>query len=253
MSKILIIDDSPSLSGFLRDVLTRKGYAVHAALDAGMGLKLFKSQKPDLVFAGVRGRSAEGWDTAGDLRKAGAEVPLVLLVDELSKEAEEKASALGCAGLLHKGLKPEALLQKVLDFCAAKAPLSREGQPATKGRVLIVDDEAVIRTVLARFLKSKGYEAVTAANGKEALEAVKRERPHLMLLDIRMPEMDGFEVLRRLREVDKEIAVMVITANTDLEEARRIMEMGASDYIVKPFHLDYLETSVITKLLMVMA
>lgn len=74
-----------------------------------------------------------------------------------------------------------------------------------------------------------------------------------MLLDIRMPEMDGFEVLRRLREVDREVAVIMITANTDLEQARKTMEMGACDYVVKPFHLDYLETTVMAKLLMVTA
>ena len=60
-------------------------------------------------------------------------------------------------------------------------------------------------------------------------------------------------MLRRLREVDQEIAVIMITANTDLEQARKTIEMGACDYVVKPFHLDYLETTVMAKLLMVTA
>jgi DNA-binding response OmpR family regulator len=252
--KILIIDDSPNLSGFLRDVLLRKGYSVHAVSDPANGMLLFKNQKPDLVFAGVRTRAADGWDVFTALREANAKVPAAILADDVTKEAEDRGGSAGCAGFIFKGLKPEQFLQKVLEVCSRLAPVSREGASgATKGRILVVDDEDIIRTVLARFLKGKGYDVVTAANGKEALERVKRERPHLMLLDIRMPEMDGFEVLKRVHDVDREIAIMMITANTDLQEARKTMEMGACDYIVKPFHLDYLETTVMAKLLMVTA
>ena len=177
----------------------------------------------------------------------------MILSNSISKEAEEKGESLGCAGFVYKGLKPEVLLKKVLDVCQQHAPLSGEGLKATKGRILVVDDETVVRNVLARFLKGKGYDVVTAANGREAMERIKQERPHLMLLDIRMPEMDGFEVLRRVHDIDREIAVMMISANIDVDQARRTIEMGACDYIVKPFHLDYLETTVMAKLLLVTA
>ncbi len=254
MPKVLIIDDSPNLSGFLRDVLVRKGYSVHAVSDQANGLLLFKNQKPDLVFSGVQIERPEGWEMIKKLRAMNADIPVAVLANAVSKEAEDKAEEAGCAGLVFKGLKPEQLLQKVSDICARHAPLSKEGKTdTTKGRILVVDDEEVIRTVLSRFLKGKGYDVVTAADGREALERVKKERPHLMLLDVRMPEMDGFEVLRRVHGIDQEIAVMMITANTDLEQARKTMEMGACDYIVKPFHLDYLETTVMAKLLMVTA
>jgi CheY-like chemotaxis protein len=205
------------------------------------------------VFSGVHSRRGDGWEFVEKLRSANPSIPLMVLSNSVSKVAEEKGESLGCAGFVYKGLKPEVLLQKVLDVCSKHAPLSGEGLKATKGRILVVDDEDVIRTVLARFLKGKGYDVVTAANGKEALERVKRERPHLMLLDIRMPEMDGFEVLRRVHDIDREIAVMMITANMDVDQARQTIEMGACDYIVKPFHLDYLETTVMAKLLLVTA
>lgn len=254
MPKILIIDDSSSLTAFLRDILSRKGYAVHAMNDAAAGAKHFKNQKPDLVFLGVGAGKDDAFALAGQLREIKPETPVVALSDAPSKDLEGKAAAAGCASVIFRGLKPEAFLQKVLEACAAHAPLSLEGAlETTKGRLLVVDDETIIRDVLARFFKRKGYSVSTAKNGKEALEMVKKERPHLMLLDIRMPEMDGFEVLRRLRDVDREVAVMMITANTDLGEAQKTIEMGACDYIVKPFHLDYLETTVMAKLLLVTA
>jgi len=73
---------------------------------------------------------------------------------------------------------------------------------------------------------------------------VKEERPHLILLDVQMPKMDGLEVLRRLREIDKEVSVIMITSVNEQEIARQAIELGAFDYIVKPLDLPYLEQSL---------
>ena len=73
---------------------------------------------------------------------------------------------------------------------------------------------------------------------------MKEERPHLILLDIQMPKMDGLEVLRRLREIDKEVSVIMITSVNEQEIARQAIELGAFDYIVKPLDLPYLEQSL---------
>ena len=73
---------------------------------------------------------------------------------------------------------------------------------------------------------------------------MKEERPHLILLDVQMPKMDGLEVLRRLREIDKEVSVIMITSVNEQEIARQAIELGAFDYIVKPLDLPYLEQSL---------
>jgi DNA-binding response OmpR family regulator len=104
--------------------------------------------------------------------------------------------------------------------------------------------------VLERFLKWKGYDVVTAPDGPTALALVRKERPHLMLLDVDMPEMSGLEVLKLLRDVDKEIGVIMVTGNTDPDTAEWTLKRGASDYIVKPLNFQYLETTVMTKLLL---
>ena len=113
-----------------------------------------------------------------------------------------------------------------------------------EGRVLVVDDDPNVQEILREFLSAKGYEIITAGDGAEGLRRVKEERPHLILLDIQMPKMDGLEVLRRLREIDKEVSVIMITSVNEQEIARKAMELGAFDYIVKPLDLPYLEQSL---------
>ena len=111
-------------------------------------------------------------------------------------------------------------------------------------RVLVVDDEPVARELLSEFLTAKGYAVLTASNGEEALRKLKEERPHLILLDIRMPKMDGLETLRRVREIDHEVGVIMVTAVNEEETGRQALKLGAFDYITKPMNFQYLERSL---------
>ncbi len=111
-------------------------------------------------------------------------------------------------------------------------------------RVLVVDDEPQSVELLCEFLRGKNYLVTTATDGQEALQRVKEERPHLILLDVRMPGMDGLEVLRQIREIDREVGVIMVTAVHEEEIGRRALKMGAFDFITKPIDLKYLEDSV---------
>ena len=112
------------------------------------------------------------------------------------------------------------------------------------GRLLIVDDETPVLEVLSEYFTGQGYDVETASNGKEALEAVGRRRPDVVLLDIRMPGMDGVELLRRLRDLDAGLAVIMVTANEDVALARETLKAGAFDYVAKPFDFKYLDQAV---------
>ena len=107
-------------------------------------------------------------------------------------------------------------------------------------RILVVDDEHLIRWSLEQSLKKQGYEVVTAASGEDALKLVQEDAPELMLLDIQLPGMDGLEVLERVKEVDSEIIVVMVTALGVLETAVKAMRLGAHDYINKPFRTEEL-------------
>jgi two-component system NtrC family response regulator len=117
-----------------------------------------------------------------------------------------------------------------------------------KSRILIVDDEEEICDMLADFLQDRGYETFIATTGADAVALIKAARPHLMLLDIRMPEMSGIDILRDAHAVDKEVGVIMITGYQDVEIAQEALKIGASDFVTKPIDLNYLETSVQTKL-----
>jgi DNA-binding NtrC family response regulator len=110
--------------------------------------------------------------------------------------------------------------------------------------ILIVDDEKDFCTVLSDSLSQDRYRVFTALNGKMALQLAKKEKPDLMLLDIKMPGMDGVEVLRKVKKMKKEIAVIMFTAYGTLETAREAMKLGAYDYVTKPVDLFLLKSLV---------
>ncbi len=115
-------------------------------------------------------------------------------------------------------------------------------------RILVVDDEIEQCNVLKKFLTLKGYEVYTATNGPTAIDEVKRVRPHIVLLDIRMPEMGGIEVLKEIKKTDPTVGVVMVTGVTDEEDARKTFELGAYDYITKPIDFNYLETVLMVKI-----
>lgn len=115
-------------------------------------------------------------------------------------------------------------------------------------RILIVDDDPSVRNLLKRFLSRAGFFVATAPDGKTALEAIKMEQPHLILLDVNMPDMSGADVLAAAKEIDKKVGVIMISGDSDPETAEKMVQLGACGYISKPFDLPYLKTLVTAKI-----
>jgi DNA-binding response OmpR family regulator len=106
-----------------------------------------------------------------------------------------------------------------------------------KGKILVVDDEVNITQILEFSIGAEGYEVVTAANGEEAIDKARREQPDLIILDVMMPRIDGFEACRILKAnpLTKNIPVVLLTAKGRDIDKRLGREVGATDYIIKPF------------------
>lgn len=111
-------------------------------------------------------------------------------------------------------------------------------------KVLIVDDQFGIRVLLQEVLLQEGYQVFQAANGPAALEIVKQESPDLILLDMKIPGMDGLEILRNLRKMGAECKVIMMTAYGELDLIQEAMEMGALAHFTKPFDIDELRQAV---------
>ncbi|MBT4400154.1 MAG: response regulator [Bacteroidetes bacterium] len=117
-------------------------------------------------------------------------------------------------------------------------------------KILVVDDEIKACELLKRFLEMKGYDVITANSGKDAIEKTKSEKPDAMLLDIRMPGMEGTEVLKRIREFDKDVGIIMVTAVKEEQIGKEALKAGADEYITKPIDFNYLETTLLVDLVM---
>ena len=106
------------------------------------------------------------------------------------------------------------------------------------GNVMVVDDEENIREVLSSYLKSLGYAVVSAVDGEDALTKFKRGNFDLIISDLLMPTVDGLELLKKIREQDRNVIFLMITGYPSIETAVEAIKKGAYDYITKPFHME---------------
>ena len=116
--------------------------------------------------------------------------------------------------------------------------------PHKKISILVVDDELSIRESLCDWLQQDGYQAESAANGVKALAKAQENHYDIMLIDVKMPEMDGLTLLKKLRENEQDMAIVMMTAHGDIQDAVQAMKLGAYDYLLKPFELEELSLTV---------
>ncbi|CCF85275.1 response regulator transcription factor [Nitrolancea hollandica] len=112
-----------------------------------------------------------------------------------------------------------------------------------KHLILVVDDDVPILRLVRAKLQADGYSVMTAGNGEDALSALEEERPDLVVLDLMMPGMDGFETMRRIRE-DSTIPIILLTARTGASDKIQGLDLGADDYVTKPFNPDELSSRI---------
>ncbi|MWC31061.1 response regulator [Paenibacillus sp. MMS18-CY102] len=117
-----------------------------------------------------------------------------------------------------------------------------------KNKVLIVDDQNGIRVLLMEVFSSEGYSTFQASNGKLALEIVRLEKPDLVLLDMKIPGMDGLEILRHIKAIDVDIKVIMMTAYGELDIIKEATDLGALMHFTKPFDIDEMRLAVNSQL-----
>lgn len=115
-------------------------------------------------------------------------------------------------------------------------------------RILVVDDEVEVCTTLKDYFILKGFDVRMAHDGRSAVNLVIDTKPHVILLDILMPGMSGIETLREIRKMEATASIIMVTAVTDEGTVKKVLDMGADDYIIKPFDLHYVETHVMEKI-----
>jgi PAS domain S-box-containing protein len=207
---VLVIDDDPTVHDLLRRALARRGFRVESATDGATGLERARSLRPDAILLDVLMPGLDGWTVLSRLKEDAslAEIPVVMvtMLDDRSL-----GFALGATDYVTKPVDPRRLLSVLQRLC-----------PEPAGTVLVVDDDPASRQRLVRVVRDGGWTAAEAENGLVALERLEEVRPSLILLDLVMPEMDGFALAARLRR-DPEwsrVPVVVVTGKELTAEDR---------------------------------
>ena len=110
----------------------------------------------------------------------------------------------------------------------------------TRKKILVVDDEIELLSLMKQVLEDEGYQAFSAANGADGIRLNEREHPDLIILDLRMPEMDGIETLRQIRKKDDKVKVVILTGYGSPDTIRDAADLDVSEYLSKPFENDHL-------------
>ncbi|OQW93716.1 MAG: hypothetical protein BWK79_09715 [Beggiatoa sp. IS2] len=209
---ILVIDDDATVRNLLKAYLSKVGYQVALAADGPEGLKLARKLRPNAITLDIMMPGMDGWEVLTQLKSDEelAHIPIVVLTIVENKDI---GYSLGASEYLVKPVSREQLA-KVLRKYRSEMPASCS--------VMIVEDDVVTREMMVRILKKAGWHIIEAENGKVALKCLQEQQPDVILLDLMMPEMDGFEFIVHLRH-DKEwalIPVIVLTAKEITMEDR---------------------------------
>lgn len=111
-------------------------------------------------------------------------------------------------------------------------------------KILVIDDEPDIGWLFSKILSEEGYKVLTSLNGEEGISKIKKEKPDLIFLDLKLPGMDGIEILKEIRTIDKDLLVIVLTAYETVKTAVEAMKLGAFDYLSKPVNIDRIKTTI---------
>jgi GAF domain-containing protein/DNA-binding response OmpR family regulator len=208
---VLVIDDDPTVRDIVQRFLVKEGFRVALAASGEEGLRLARDLRPDAITLDVMMPGLDGWAVLtalkGDAATEAIPVVMVTMLDDRSL-----GYALGATEYLTKPIERDRLVAALGTY--------RRDRP-----VLVVDDDADLRALLRRMLEREGYAVVEADHGRAALGRVREQRPGAILLDLMMPEMDGFEFLEELRrdEEGRGIPVIVITARElSVDDHRRL-------------------------------
>lgn len=209
---VLVIDDDPAVRDLMRRALAKEGYRVELAEDGRIGLEMAGRLQPDAITLDVMMPSMDGWSVLVALKAApltaGIPVVMVTIVEDKSL-----GFALGAADYLTKPIDRVRLASAL-----AKLRIRMPGRS-----VLMVEDDPMTREVMRATLEKDGWEVREAANGRIGLEEIAKAVPDFVLLDLMMPEMDGFEFMAELRRTPNtpRVPVIVITAKDLTEEDQR--------------------------------
>ncbi|RPJ56335.1 MAG: response regulator [Acidobacteria bacterium] len=266
-ARILIVDDEPSVCRSIEKVLHRAGYQTVTTLSASAALDALQANQDfSLIITDLMMPQVNGIELLKIARTNWPSVPVLVITGYASIASAVEAMQLGAANYLAKPFTPEELEDAVRRALrpepSASDPTADAGKettgqpdvtydlteaemvvghwaeptlPADAPSILVIDNEVVVVNTVRKIFSRKGYHVEGAFTGGEALQRIQERSYNLVLLDMRLPDFDGLQLLSRIRDIKPDAAVMVITGYASLDTAVEAIRRGAAYYMAKPF------------------
>lgn len=260
MENILIIDDEKDFCLFIKDALEVTGrYRVIYATSGKGGVRMAKSNKPDLILLDIVMPGIDGLQTLKLLKEDmdTQVIPVIILTAKSDDMYKAEAVSSYCEDYLIKPVGVDILRSKIDNVLkrrqdradAGKEGVSPDKKPEWEGiKILVIDDEKENCEFIKTFLSVRGFRVSTCSDSEKAMAEFEKVKPQFVILDIVMPKVDGMEILRKIRELDKKIKVFMLTAIKDPQIIRDTVSLGADDIIIKPYSIDQLYATLVKHL-----
>jgi len=223
--RILLVDDEKEFVESLSERLSLRKLKADIAYDGEQALEALKKEKPDVMVLDLRMPGIDGLEVLREVKKKHPDIEVIVLTGHGSEEDEKEAERLGASAYLTKPVDLDELLEVL---------------KKKKLKVLLVDDEKEFVESLSERLELRNLKAAVAYDGERALKMIKKEKPDVMVLDLRMPGIDGIEVLRRAKKKHPDMPIVVLTGHGTEEDEKEAFRLGASAYLRKPVDIDHL-------------
>ncbi len=221
---ILVVDDNQDLLETFAMILKRRGYSVQTAGDGLSAINKFKEQDFDVTLMDIVMPEMNGVDAFKKIKEIQPEAPIILMTAYSDEELIQNARDEGVCNIIHKPIRIDQLIE-LINETAGSEP------------ILIVDDDADICETLTKILELQGYDVLTAASGEEAVTVTRKKTCQMAFIDVKLPNIDGLETLLRLKEINPDILVIMMTGfrNEVKEALDKAQEASAITCLYKPF------------------
>lgn len=251
-TKILIIEDEKELADLLASKLKKEGYKVEIADDGKKGYEKLGKWKPDLVLLDIVMPKMDGYEVMEKMNENKKNIPIIVISNSGHPVELEKTKKLGAIDhLIKTEFSPNDVLKKVNNYITGKSGKGKESAQKKKKaeskendgvekkgvNVLLVEDESFLRKLCTKQLTKDGYSVFEAKDGEEALNLFNDNRIDMVLLDIILPSMDGFQVLKKIRsnknKKKSQIPIVMLSNLGQDSDIKKAKDIGADDFMIK--------------------
>ena len=252
--KVAIIEDEEVLLNVLENKLKKEGFDVVTALDGEIGVKVIRESLPDIILLDIIMPKVNGFEVLAQLNQDPvlAKIPVIIISNSGQPVEIDKALSLGAKDYLVKAefdpqeviekirkqlsssVSPQSAVQSVNSDGSLSPKISTDINPSLF-TILLVEDDNFLRDLISQKLKRESFNVIEAIDGEDGVKKTGEHKPHLILLDLILPGMDGFEVLRDIHgnENSKKIPVIILSNLGQKDDIEKGMRFGAIDYLVK--------------------